>query len=185
MANGIVERPRNAYQWRSGTVFRADANEVGKRLEALAELHNGQLTTDVIVQEATATDSPLYPLFEHDIAKAARHYTEHQARAIVGSLVVVTIIPAERKTTKPIEGQAVTVEVESEVTVRAFPNVIANGQQFYTPLQAVLSNGALRDQYANSLLREIKSWGRKAADFQMFFGLVKAIAELPESVESA
>lgn len=151
-------------------------------------MHNGQITTDVLVNESTLVDSPLYPLFEHDIAKAARAHNEHQARAIVGSLIVVTIIPAERKPVTEEKTAITVIDVETadkEVTVRAFPHVIANGQQFYTPLQAVLSNGLLRDQYTNSLLKEIKGWGRRAADFQVFSSVVKVIAELPDEIEPA
>lgn len=182
---------QNDYQWRSGSVYRANPQTVGKHIEMLAALNGGAVTTEIVANEANVQNSPLYDLFEHDIEVAAYEYHKAQARGIVNSLVIVTVIPADKPAHREYQSQTrlIDIEVEREetdedgmpVTVRAFPCVLSDqGQRYYTPLQAVLSNGALRDQYAARLLQEFKSLARRAKDFRLFSDVVNAIEGLPE-----
>jgi hypothetical protein len=186
----LATRTPDIYQWRAGSPFRLDATLVGKHLEHLAELSGGHLTTDTIANEAQIPTSPIYNLFEHDMETAALEYQRTQARQIVNSLVIVTIIPAERKEQREFQPNFITIDVaieeeEEPVQARAFPNVIINGERFYTPLQAVLKDGSLRDQYQMRLLHEVKAMARKIADFKVFSSVVQAIESLPEELPEA
>ncbi len=184
----LLTRTPDTYQWRMGSPFRLDPDMVGKHLEHLAEMSGGHITTDVIANEAQIPTSPIYDLFEHDMELAAFEYQRSQARAIVGNLVIVTVIPAEHDASRVFQMNNITIDVTTEdddeegrsVQARAFPSVVINGERAYTPLQTVLRDGALRDQYMMRIYHELKSSARKAADFKIFTSVVKAIEALPE-----
>lgn len=187
----LATRTPDVYQWRPGSPFRIDPNLVGQHLEHLAEMSGGHLTTDTIANEAQIPTSPIYNLFEHDMELAALEYQRHQARLIINNLVIVTIIPPERKEIPEFQPNTITIDVSLEdddeeeglpIMARAFPNVVIAGERAYTPLQTVLTDGALRDQYMMRLLNELKSMGRKLRDFKMFTNVVEAIDELPETL---
>lgn len=183
--NAIVNRPKNTYQWRRGSVLRADPDSVGRRLEELCALHGGQVDTEVMAQDAMNPDSPLHECVEHDMELAAWEYLKAQVRYIANSLVIVTIIPVAREETVSVN-PTLTIDAEiiddeeeiegEQVVVRAFPRV----QHAYTPFQAVMSNGAYRDEYIKSLLERTKSLGKQLADFRIFEGVVNAIRQLPD-----
>lgn len=189
----ITPRIRDSYQWRTGSRFTIDPGIVGARLEELASQNDNQLTTSIVADEATNPNSPLYDLFEHDLEIAINEYHKAQARSIVNNLVIVTIIPTSKEekqfnTSMPV---VIDVDMESEenedegnipIVARAFPSVLVNGQRCYTPLQIVLNDGQLRDQYMETIHEELKSLVRKAKDFKIFSQVVRAIEELPDTI---
>lgn len=186
--NSLAERGRDAYQWRMGSQFKLDPNVVGRHLEHLAEIGGGHMTTEMVANEAQIPTSPIYDLFEHDMELAAFEYQKYQARQIVNNLVIVTVLPPERDEKRAFRMDAITIDIQSEeeeegkpVMARAFPSVIIDGERSYTPLQTVLRDGALRDQYMLRIYHELKSMARRAADFKIFTNVVKAIEELPEA----
>ena len=189
MGNSIVSRLRDSYQWRSGSRFSIDPGVVGARLEEIATANGGQITTEAIANEATNPNSPLYELFERDIEVAAFEYHRYQARNIINSLVIVTVIPAAREEREyQSEQESIIIDINQEneaensipVVARAFPSVLTGGQRYYTPLQVVLHDGALRDQSLTTIYNELKAMARKAKDFKIFTTVVAAIEELPE-----
>lgn len=185
--DALINRAPDSYQWRVGSRFKLDPNVVGQHLEHLAEISGGRVSTDTVANEAQIPTSPIYDLFEHDMEMAALEYQRYQARQIVNSLVIVTVLPPEFNEDRTFQADAITIDMEVEedkgrsVLANAFPSVIINGERAYTPLQTVLRDGALRDQYMLRIYHELKSMARKAADFKIFTNVVKAIDELPEA----
>ena len=76
------------YGWKAGSrVGKLDPQKVGERLEQLQARH-GTITAHVVVQEAKKKASPLHNAFEWNNDKAAHEWRLHQARKLVGALVV-------------------------------------------------------------------------------------------------
>jgi hypothetical protein len=149
------------YRWREGARYRAKAQVVGERIEAIRETLGGELTPTDVVADATDTTSPLHPLFEWDNAKAAENYRIDQARDIIGSVMVVY---AEDVTGAPTE------------PVRAFASVpSAAGTPVYTgTLDALRSerNGPLVLAQAK---RELDGWRRRYRSYQALAKAVQAV----------
>lgn len=84
------------YQWRTAErgffEKKADAQEVGERLEALKQRKaDKRITASDVVQDAVKKVSPLHPLFEWSDNEAANLYREQQARHVLGALVTVSV----------------------------------------------------------------------------------------------
>lgn len=67
-------------------------------LQALADRH-GRLTPDEVVADARQPDSPLHPLFEWNVRKAAHAHWIERARELI-RYVKVQIITSKRETTR-------------------------------------------------------------------------------------
>ncbi len=59
--------------------------------------------------------------------------------------------------------------------MRAFVNVIKNGQQGYRTLQAAMVDNELRDQVVQRAWAELVSWRQKYADYQELAAAVAAV----------
>ena len=197
MTTELATRLKDSYQWKNGSRFKVDPGVVGARLEQLAELGSGQITTEMVANEATDLNSPLYELFEHDIELAAYEYHKQQARQIVNNLVIVTVIPAPKRNEPVTSANNIIVDlrtddgdgddddtVDTPVVARAFPSVFVGGNHYYTPLQVVLRDSMLKSQYLAGIYNELKSLARKAKDFKIFGEVVEAIDALPELAET-
>ncbi len=196
MTAELATRLKDSYQWKNGSRFTIDPGVVGARLEQLAELGSGQITTEMVANEGTDPNSPLYDLFEHDIELAAYEYHKQQARQIINNLVIVTVIPAPKRNEPVTSANNIIVDlrmndgdddddtVDTPVVARAFPSVFVGGNHYYTPLQVVLHDSTLKSQYLTGIYNELKSLARKAKDFKVFGEVVEAIDALPELVET-
>lgn len=61
---------------------------IEQALYALSELHNGQLTPDIVVDAARASESPLHSRFTWDDTEAATKHRQNEARALIRSVKV-------------------------------------------------------------------------------------------------
>lgn len=176
------------YQWRYGSHFKGDANAVGNHFEWLALQNGGSITTEAIVADAMRHDSVLHRYFEQDVEVAAENWHKETARRLIGSLVVVTVIPPE-KTEQAVHavypltidgvlsnGDDEEEDVEPGVIVRCFPHV---GDSYY-PFQTVITNGKLFDMYEKRLIKEFKNAAQRAANFKIFSEVLEAIHRLPD-----
>lgn len=64
---------------------------VQDRLAQIAERNDGRLTPDDVVEDARDESSPLHDHFEWDVEKAAAAHWVEQARALITSVMVVTV----------------------------------------------------------------------------------------------
>jgi hypothetical protein len=124
--------------WREGYPAKVKASVAHKELTRLANSH-GRVTPEVVVQDARRSESPLHEAFEWDDTQAANDWRMHQARGLIGSLVI---------------------EVEDR-PVRAFQVVLSDEQRAYVGTEDVLVDPILREQVVSRALREFKSWRKR------------------------
>lgn len=74
------------YKWRKKAFGNAQA--VGEELARLHKKRRGQVTTALILQEASDPDSPLHDSFEWDDTEAAREYRLLQGRWMLASIQI-------------------------------------------------------------------------------------------------
>ena len=72
------------YEWTSGYTFRGiDATAAGEELERLREENDGELTSDVVLEDAKFKRSVLHNAFEWDDAAAAHTARKQTANQII------------------------------------------------------------------------------------------------------
>jgi hypothetical protein len=148
------------YQWRGGTrVFnQVDAQVAGERLEAVRIRNNGQLSTRAVLEDARDDESPLHPAFEWSDAVAAEKHREHQARLLIGSIVVV--LP-DRQDKPP---------------TRAFVNVTTD-EQHYTSVGAAMGDTEMRAQVLAQAMRELVRWRARYRELEVLAAVFALIDE--------
>lgn len=75
------------YQWKPGARIRADAQEAGDILNRLER--EGRLSAKGLLDESRPENAPLHKEFEWNDGVAAENWREHQARHIIGSILVI------------------------------------------------------------------------------------------------
>lgn len=133
---------------------------MGTEIEALSvKAPEGQLTPQALVDAARKSNGSLYDMFEWDDADAARLHRLEQARGILQALVV-TVKLGPKQEAKPM---------------RAFVNVVKNGQQGYRALDAAMADKELREQVVQRAWTELTSWRQKYAEYQELAVAVAAV----------
>lgn len=129
-----------AYQWKTASYIKANADEAGKMCEELENTVG--LTAETLLQANTAEDTPLHNEFEWNDTKAAHSYRLQQARHIINCLVVVP------------EHQA-----ENTVPVRAFFTLSSSPE--YQSINAILSVEDSHKKLLEQAYRELETFKRK------------------------
>lgn len=124
------------YQWKTGAVVKASAEDAGAQCEALYSA--GKLTPRNLVDVNRPEDAPLHNAFEWRDNVAAEKWRESQAQYIIRNLACIA------------------VERPGDSPTRAFVRV-TNERKHYTPytvaihnmdMRAILLDGARRDMEA-------------------------------------
>lgn len=144
-----------SYQFRGSktTKYSVDAQVVGEELEAITNKH-GTLNPHVVVKAAERKSSPLHKCFTWDDASAADKHRLHEARMLIGSVMVVT--------------------QHVDEPVRAFHSVkvtTSNGdddtsERSYVPLDIALSDDDYRRQILEQAARDLHTWRRKYGELR-------------------
>ncbi len=147
-----------SYEFRNSgkTKYSVDAQAVGEELEAISNKH-GTLNAHVVVKAAERKSSPLHSCFTWDDASAAEKHRLHEARMLIGSVMVVT--------------------QHVDEPVRAFHSVkvtTSNGdddtsERSYIPLDIALSDDGYRQQLLEQAARDLNSWRRKYGELQELY----------------
>ena len=130
------------YRWKTGSRIAVPADVAGSHLEQLHSGH-GQLTAEIVLEDARPPKSPLHNAFTWDDSEAAHKYRLEQARYIIRSIVY---LPAEMPRPEP---------------VRAFVRVSPNGDDCYTPLHVAMGDEGLRRQVVLRALKELREWRQR------------------------
>jgi hypothetical protein len=138
-----------------------DAQKVGNRLAQL-EARHGALDQGVVLAEARKQNSPLRKYFEWDDTKAAHQYRIQQAGALIRAVILV------RDDT----------EDEDRRYVRAFVNVIGNGERNYMGLFRALSDEERRTYLVRKALKEFETTRIKYNTLDELATIFAAIDEL-------
>lgn len=148
----------NKYEWKPELpkLFKGDAQEIGERLESIADKLNGSLVAADVVEDARNKKSPLHPNFEWDDAKAAHEHRLATARTLVGSIRVVMV---NEKAVEP--------------PVRAFVHV--SREIGYMPIAEAFKIKDIADSVVDDAMREYKLWYNKYNALKEFGKIVEAI----------
>lgn len=74
--------------WKTGTRHPGNAQEIGEELQSISAQH-GQVTPEIVVEQARDEDSALHRCFQWDDSIAANEYRKGQARQVIRSIRVI------------------------------------------------------------------------------------------------
>lgn len=146
------------YKWRFYN-YKVDANIVGQEVEKLEKKH-GEVTAQLLLDNARSKKSKLHDLFEWDDTVAAEKYRLTQATQIITALAVVY--------------EDITEEPK---TVRAFANIGAKNKGSFITMATALSDEQSRAIVLKHALEELQAFRSKYADLtelaEIFAGIDK------------
>jgi hypothetical protein len=154
------------YSFRDGYNCKANPEIVGKRIEKLEKKNNGEVTPELVVEDAKNEKSPLHNCFEWNNDKAGERYRIQQARSLLGSLVVDIII------------------VKESIEVRAFVNLkTPDKEQSYCSFLIAKDDkykmGLILQQAKNDLIR----YTERYKIYKELLEITQQIKVIAESIE--
>lgn len=111
-----------------------DAQSIGEELERIRLDNHGQLATEIVLQNASDADSPLYPVFTWDDTTAAHKWRLSEAQKLIRCIVAVD---AEKGT-----------ENKAFFHVRIVQPDSGKGESYYQSAAVIARNP---DEYASAL----------------------------------
>lgn len=162
---------KKTYAWKMGMTMPIKPDVAGTIFEKICK-EKGELQPEYVVDEARPEASPLHNWFEWDDPIAAEKYRRHQASELIRCNVVL-LAPDD----KPIgENESRPITVNAANTTRSFVNIRkANGEKAYLPVQTVMEDVDLRQQYIHRAYKEITDWKIRYRSIKAFSGIVAAI----------
>lgn len=160
------------YGWKTGRQLgKIDPQKVGEELARIHRKHK-TIIPQKVVDESRPKTAVLHEHFEWNDKTAAEEYRVHQARQIIGSVVVVP----ETKGGKPVQAFInVSVVAEGES-----PDDHENRGRAYLPARQVAEDPDLRSQHLASLKTRLRNMRREHAAFEELAAVWSAVDELPE-----
>jgi len=157
------------FQWRDGSRWRGNPQDMGERLEAIRTEAGGTLTPNAVVEDARAGDSPLHPNFEWDDAKAAESHRLATARSLIADVVVVY---RDEIPDAPAEA------------MRAFSHLHndASGAPAYTSTLEAMRDPTMRAHVLARAKAELDSWRRRYKQYAELSLAVQKVSEIAESI---
>lgn len=130
-------------------------------LQSIYDQH-GELTPDLVVQEARAKDHPLHSRFDWDNKSAGDSWRKHQASELIRSVKVVY-----REAT----------ENEEARSVRAFHAVRGPRGHAYQPAEKVVEDPLMKRMVLADMAREWQALKRRYERFAEFAEMVRSDLE--------
>lgn len=124
------------YDFRPGFAWKADPEEVGRTIEKLSKQTGGEVSPAMVVEEAKKKNSPLHNCFEWNNTKAAEKWRIHQARLLLGSIVI-------------------NFEYSEAQTIRAFLNIQTPEKQTYSHIDSIINDEAKMQFVIDQLKRKL------------------------------
>jgi hypothetical protein len=137
---------------------------VAQHLQSIYE-QNNQITPQLVVDTARATEHPLHDQFVWDDSIAGELYRCNQAAQMIRRVRITITTPEGRD----LSTRAFVSRTEIEGPIGDEPRV---GQ--YLPVQVVISSPDLRPKYEQAMEREWKALYAKYKDYQAFIAMVSA-----------
>jgi hypothetical protein len=148
------------YKWKPQTSIKISAQTAGERLEHLSRKNGGEVTPQIIVDDARPKKSPLHDAFEWNDAAAAEKYREQQAAYLLRSIVVIVERPDDGK----------------DMPVRAFVNVQQpDEERAFLPIKKVMEDPTLRQQLVARALQELGQWQDRYRQYRELADLMSII----------
>lgn len=129
---------KTIYRWKEGSSFGGDAQEVGEYLDRLKRKNKGHLRTEDVFEAAKDPSAPIHRYFEWDGEKAIEKYGRYIARQLSASLETEVVVTGEKKE-----------------AVRAFVNVVAGGDQYYTTMPEAMSDAEAAEYLVRKVTRQL------------------------------
>lgn len=152
------------YSFRDGFGWRVDPEVAGKRLDELAQETGGDITPEMVVNDAEDETSPLHRCFDWDDKKAGDKWRLHQARQLIGSIIVEIV-------------------VKDTEHVRAFVNINypESKERHYVNII-----DAANDEYKMKLIiddarKQMKSWAQRFKIYQQLREVALKVEELADT----
>lgn len=147
-----------AYQWKSGSRIKGDAQKSGELFERLSQTEEG-LTAQTLLEANKPKNAPLHDDYEWDNKKAAEEWRLHQSRHFINSLAIVT-----------------TTTDNKEEPVRAF--FITTKESQYEPLTAIVNEPTKYEALLSSAKAELTAFQRKYNTLAELQPVFQAITEV-------
>lgn len=148
----------SAYQWKSGSRIKADAQKSGELFEQLSNTAEG-LTARTLLDANKPETAPLHNEYEWNDETAADNWRLHQSRHFINSIAIIE-----------------TTSEDVETPVRAFH--ITTSESKYEPITAIIKEP---DKYAallKSAKAELMSFKNKYNTLRELTPVLKAIEEV-------
>lgn len=130
-------------------------------LQAIYDEH-GELTAELVVEEAKAKTHPLHDRFEWNNSAAGAQWRQHQAAELIRSVKVVYREATEKEQAK---------------SVRAFHAVRGPKGHAYQPAEKVAEDPFARQLVLNDMKRDWEALKRRYADFAEFVDMIRTDLE--------
>ena len=160
------------------------AQVYGERIEVLQEEFNGEVTPDVVLDDAKGIDSPLNEFFEWDDTQAAIQYRRSQARYLLRSIHVVVKVNDKETTTRAFHRVTIKEE-EPEPADNGHEEDEPEARCVYVSVQRVFTDAELRQQAIEEALRQLTSWRNRHQQYQELAHVFQFIDTIQETMDLA
>jgi len=153
------------------------AQVFGERIDLLQQENEGQVTPQVVLQDAAQETSPLHTFFTWDDTAAAQKYRLNEARYLLRSIHVVI----EAQNTEHITRAFHRVEIidEPEDNHQQEHQV----ERVYVTAKTAFTNEDYRRQTIEAALRELESWRQRYKQYQELAHIFQFIDTIQERLE--
>lgn len=156
-----------------GYSFPVKPDIAGKHLEELYEESMGELTPEIVVENAKKKNSPIHPCFEWNDKKAAKKHRLHQARMLMSSINIKVIKDDGRKIDVP---KFVNIKVDRMGNLTH--SNLHREHSSYMSIEKVMEVEELTEYVKEQAMREILRWKDKYAHVSEFSELCAKIEEI-------
>ena len=142
------------------------ARVVGRALARLVKAH-GEVTPEIVLDEASKDTSPLHSYFDWDDKTAAVAYRIEQAKHLIRSIKVVVEADGDGE----------------DIEVRAFVSVESDSRRRYQTIDTALNDVGFRKQIIEDALNGLRAWENKYRVLSELAGLIKTVATKRSALE--
>lgn len=131
------------YRWKI-PIYKISAQEAGEHIQKLVDKY-GEVTPQILLDDARSKDSLLHSCYEWDDSKAAEKHRLNQSKQIIANLVVVSMKNG----------------IQSEPTNAFITIKERNERASYISVARAVSNKVTKDQVMKNALAELKMFEHK------------------------
>lgn len=170
---------KTIFQFRDGSQINGDAQEIGKRLDALRARPDG-LTPASVVRDARNIRSVLHQYFEWDDTAAAHKFRVDQASRLIRSVQVVYVDSGPT----PIRCVSAFTRDPQMHPVRAFVSITRpDGSRKYESTAVAMNEPALRRQVLERAHAELAAFAKKYRDLQELADVFAALDRVGDMLQ--
>lgn len=148
----------SAYQWKSGSRIKGDAQKAGELFEKLSQTEQG-LTARTLLDANKPKNAPLHNDYEWNDEIAAEEWRLHQSRHFLNSLTITMI-----------------TEKNEQTLVRAV--FITTEKSKYEPITAIIQDKSKYSELLETAKQELYAFQRKYANLKELKPVFNAIKEV-------